>query len=105
MTDKNPDNQLDALRAHFENTPDALRAKLASALTAQQDTDDTVTAALRAVNDELGEVEDRLGTLRIQRAALIESARALGWSWKRIADVLGVARSTVPQYVKGTRGE
>lgn len=74
------------------------------ALTASREAHDTMETALRDLRTEINDAQRHLVELRKRRAEGIETARAMGWTWKRIGDALGVPRNAVPQFLTWGRG-
>lgn len=74
--------------------------ELVELLTADRATHDAMHARLRDINTEIAEAQRHLAELREARHDAIRTARAMGWTWQRVGDALGVPRNAVQQIVR-----
>lgn len=74
--------------------------ELIELLTADQAAHDAMYAKLRAVNGEIADAQRHLAELRERRHDTIATARAMGWTWQRVGDALGIPRNAVQQIVR-----
>lgn len=74
--------------------------ELIELLTSDQAAHDAMHAKLRAITTEIAEAQRHLAELRERRHDTITTARAMGWTWQRVGDALGIPRNAVQQIVR-----
>lgn len=69
-------------------------------LTSDREAHDAMYAKLRGISGEIADAQRHLAELREKRHDTITTARAMGWTWQRVGDALGIPRNAVQQIVR-----